>query len=397
MIKIHSTLLLLVSALCIGGCGYKTGKKKDDHQSKSKSLYNTEMKVNEEIFGILSNEREVKKFILNNKLGMEVEIIEYGAIVRAIRVPDKSGKVADIVLGYDDLDGYINDPYYFGGTIGRVANRMKGASFILNGKKYELAANTLPDFGNNSLHGGVKGFNKVLWKGKSYSSDTEVGVILEYHSPDGEEGYPGDLQCMVKYSLNDNNELKIDYSATTNKTTLVNFTHHSYFNLKGEGPGTVLDHQIEINANEYTPADDDLIPTGAITPAKGTPVDFTTLRTIRSQINEMQMAKFKGYDLNYVLNHTQSGALDFAAKAVEPLNGRMLEVYTTQPCMHFYTSNFLEGKPGKDKKPYQQYGAFCFEPQGYPDAPHHENFQSVELSPGEKYQQTIIYKFSVLK
>jgi len=264
----------------------------------------------------------------------------------------------------------------------------------IGGKDYKLAPNTLPDFGNNSLHGGAKGFNKVIWKGQEFKNKKEVGVVLTYLSKDGEEGYPGNVLCEVTYTLNNDGELGINMTATTDKTTFVNLTHHSYFNLSGAGSGDILDTKIKINADNYTPADDDLIPTGEIAEVKNLPVDFSTSRTIASQINDMQKAKFKGYDLNYILNRSEKGILIFAGEALDTESGRKLEVFTTQPCMHFYTSNFLEGKTGKNGKAYNQYGAFCFEPQGYPDAPNKPQFESVELNPGEKYSQTIIYKFS---
>lgn len=391
--KKYKIIIHLFALIILFSCK-NTGTDSNKGKPNSHLKTNNKMEVTKLAYGNLINGIQVNSFTLKNDKGMEVEIIELGAIVKSIKVPDKNGETADVVLGYDDLSGYINDPYYFGATIGRVANRIGGASFLINDKKCELAANTLPDFGKNHLHGGVKGFNKVLWEGNSYSDDSEVGVILKYLSEDGEEGYPGNLNCTVRYSLNEKNELRIDYKATTDQITLVNFTHHSYFNLKGEGRETVLNQEIMINADKYTPASDDLIPIGEIAKVEGSPVDFTTLRSISSQIDQMQMAKFKGYDLNYVLNHSKPDAPDLAAIALDPSSGRMLEVYTTQPCMHFYTSNFLEGKPGKGNKPYNKYGAFCFEPQGFPDAPNKPQFESVELNPGERYIQTIIYKFS---
>ena len=242
-----------------------------------------------------------------------------------------------------------------------------------------------------------RGFNKVLWKGEEFKSSDEVGVILKYLSKDKEEGYPGNLNCSVTYSLNNKNELKIIFEAETDTKTLVNMTHHSYFNLAGAGNGTVLDQIVSIKADKYTVADDDLIPTCDILPVEGTAVDFLNERPIGSRIDEMQMKKYKGYDLNYIINHSKSGALDLAAIAKDKESGRVLEVFSTQPCMHFYTSNFLEGKPGKGGKNYDKYGAFCFEPQGYPNAPNCKNFDSIELKPSEKYEQTIIYKFFVEK
>ncbi len=352
------------------------------------------MKVNHTVFGHI-NGTPVHLYSLVNAKAMEVEITEFGAIVVSIKVPDKAGNIEDVTLGYDKLEGYREDPYYFGATIGRVANRTSGASFVLDGKKYELAANTLPDFGKNHLHGGEKGFNKVLWKGKSFQKEDHVGVSLSYLSEDGEEGYPGNLEVEVVYKLNQQNELLIEYHATSDQKTIVNMTHHSYFNLKGEGQGDVLEHEVKVNADKYTPADENLIPTGEIASVKGQPVDFTSLREIGSRLDEMQQSKFTGYDLNYIINHKKNGSLELAAKALDKQSGRLLEVYTTQPCMHFYTGNFLEGKAGKDGKAYQKYGAFCFEPQGYPDAINKPEFESIVLHPGKTYKQTIIYKFSV--
>nr|WP_319511887.1 aldose epimerase family protein [uncultured Draconibacterium sp.] len=353
-----------------------------------------EMKVTIKSFGTSQNGEEVNCFTLTNNKGIQVGIIEFGAIVKSLKTPDKNGVLKDIVLGYDDLAGYENDSYYFGATIGRVANRIGGASVKIEGKNYDLAKNTLPNFGPNHLHGGVKSFNKVVWKGEAFESENEIGVTLSYLSKDGEEGYPGNLQCTLTYSLNDKNELKIDYSATTDKKTVVNFTHHSYFNLRGDGKGDVLDQHISINADYFTPADDDLIPTGEVKKVDGLPVDFKKQRSIGSRFNEMQLAKFKGYDLNYIINHKERGDLALAATAFDPQSGIILEVLTTQPCMHFYTGNFLDGVPGKEGKRYEQNGAFCFEPQGYPDAPNKLHFQSVNLAPDEEYSQTIIYKFS---
>jgi aldose 1-epimerase len=322
--------------------------------------------------------------------------LEYGAIITRIIMSDENGIAEDVVLGYDDLQGYINDPYYFGATIGRVANRIGGAKIGLGGQEYQLAPNTLPDFGHNGLHGGTVGFNKVLWKGTEFTNDNGVGVVFEYLSADGEEGYPGEVNCKVKYTLNSDQELQIDFQATTDQLTVVNMTHHSYFNLAGAGNGSILEHSVKIKADSYTAADEDLIPTGEIFKVDGLAIDFKEGRPVGSKMDEMQMDKFKGYDLNYILKHTTPGSLDFAAYAKDIASGRKLEVYTTQPCMHFYTSNFLEGKSGKGGKSYEKNGALCFEPQGYPDALNHANFETVELNPGEQYQQTIVYKFSLL-
>ena len=387
-------LVLLAFTILFSNKVSKTFNEDFNKRNKNGINQTKNMKVNQTLFGHI-NGTPVHLFSLVNTKGMEVEITEFGAIVVSVKVPDKSGKIDDITLGYDNLEGYREDPYYFGATIGRVANRTSGASFVLDGKKHELAPNTLPDFGKNHLHGGDKGFNKVLWKGKSFQKEDHVGVSLSYLSEDGEEGYPGNLEVEVVYKLNQQNELMIEYHATSDQKTIVNMTHHSYFNLKGEGQGDVLDHEVMINADKYTPADENLIPTGEISGVKGLPVDFTSFRRIGSRLDEMQQTKFTGYDLNYIINHKKPGSLELAAKALDKQSGRLLEVYTTQPCMHFYTGNFLEGKTGKAGKSYPKYGAFCFEPQGYPDAINKPEFESIILHPDKTYEETIIYRFSI--
>jgi len=354
------------------------------------------MNITKTIFGKIGDQ-PVQSFQLDNGVGMKVEILEFGAIVKSIITPDKDGNIDDITLGWDSLADYINDKTYFGATVGRVANRIGGDKIVLNNTSYKIAANALPDFGKNHLHGGLKGFNKALWEGEEFQNDNEVGVRLSYLSKDGEEGYPGNLQCEVEYTLNKDNTLGISFRATTDKTTLVNITHHSYFNLAGAGSGNILNHLVQINANKYTPADEDLIPTGEIANVKGLPVDFTEYRSIGSRFDEMQFDKFKGYDLNYVLNHKNNGSLDLAAKVHDSGSGRVMEVFTTQPGMHFYTGNFLNGELGKAGAAYEQFGAVCFEPQGYPDAPIHENFKQIILQPGEIYSQKIDYQFSIDK
>ncbi len=353
------------------------------------------MKVTKNLFGTTEKGEKIHSFLLENDNQMQVEIIEYGAIVVRIKVPDKNGKMDDVVLGYDNLQGYINDQNCFGATIGRVAGRIGGAAFSIYGKKYELAPNTLPDLGKNHLHGGIRGFNKAYWKGVIVEQNNTLGVELSYLSKDGEEGYPGNLDCSVKYSLNNKDELSIRYTATTDKPTVVNLTHHSYFNLAGEGNGNILDHRVMIDADRFTVEDDNLIPTGEIKNVEGLPVDFTRVKTIGSGIDKMQMAKYKGYDLNYILNQANPEIPVFAARAAEPGSGRLLEVFTTQPCIQFYTSNFDGNQPGKGGKTYaQSSAAFCFEPQAYPDAPNHADFPSIVLHPGEEYKQLIIYRFT---
>ena len=350
--------------------------------------------ISKSVFGKLPNREPVHSFLLKNFTGMEVEIIELGAIVRSIKTPDKNGKIEDVVLAWDKLEEYINDKTYFGATVGRVANRISGNTIIIDGKTYDIEPNALPDFGNNHLHGGVKGFNKALWIGEEVVCKNGVGVTFKYLSRDGEEGYPGDLQSEVTYVLYPDNKLSIKYSAVTNKTTLVNFTHHSYINLSGAGNGEILDDIIQINSDSYTPADEDLIPTGEIVAVDNSPFDFRKERTVYSMFNEMKYKKFKGYDINYILNKNKE-ELSFAALVKNPKTGRKLEVFTTQRCMHFYTGNFLDNDIGKDNLIYKRYGAICFEPQAFPDSPNHEDFGSIILKTGEEYKQEIIYKFSI--
>ncbi len=395
--KLRNMIIPIIAIVILFQCQQKADKKSGQDKISQNPKTGNDMKITKSIYGTTESGEQINTFSLTNGNNVEIKIIEYGAIVSGIKVPDRTGRIDDITLGYDDLEGWENDPYYFGATVGRVANRTGGASFTLDGITYDLAPNTLPDFGKNHLHGGVIPFNKVVWKGSEFQNEREVGVVLEYFSKDGEEGYPGNLTCQVIYSLNHKNELKILYKATTDKTTIVNMTHHSYFNLAGAGNGTILDQQVQINADRYTPADEDLIPTGEIAIVKGLPIDFLKEQTIGARMKKMEKKKFTGYDLNYVLNQANNESLVYAGKAVDPKNGRVLEVFTTQPCMHFYTSNFLEGKPGKNGQNYEKYGAFCFEPQGYPDAANKPQFSSIVLKPGEEYIQTIVYKFSIQK
>ncbi len=354
------------------------------------------MEVTKRYFGKTKDGIDINSFVLTNDKQMEVEILEFGAIVRSLNVPDRYGNIDDVVLGFDSLKMYEEDKSYFGAVVGRVANRIGTASVVIGGERFELAPNALPDFGHNHLHGGVKGFNKKVWKGEAFEKNDVVGVKLTCTSDDGDEGYPGNLDCEVLYSLNNSGEFTIRMSATTDRLTVVNFTHHNYFNLAGEGKGKILDSLISINADKFTPSDEDMIPTGEIKEVYGLPEDFTSGHPMGYRLDEMQRVKYTGYDTNYVLNHKKQGGLDLAVTVTEPVSGRKMEVYTTQPCMHFYTGNFLDVENGKGGKRYGMHEAFCLEPQGYPDAPNKKNFESIELKPGEKYEQTIMFKFPVV-
>jgi aldose 1-epimerase len=332
-------------------------------------------------------------YTLTNRSGAEARITTYGGIVVSLKVPDRKGKLEDIVLGFDSLDEYVKgNSAYFGALIGRYGNRIGKGSFSLNGVEYKLAVNN----GENHLHGGIKGFDKVVWTATDPKVSSGASLILEYLSHDGEEGYPGALRVTVTYTLTDKNELKIDYLATTTKDTVVNLTHHSYFNLAGQGNGDILSHQVMINADRFTPVDSGLIPTGELKLVKGTPFDFSQPAAIGSRINDAdEQLKFgKGYDHNFVLNG-QMGTLRQAATVFEQTSGRVMEVWTTEPGIQFYTGNFLDGKPGKGGKPYEFRYGFCLETQHYPDSPNKPDFPTTVLRKGGKYQSTTIYKFSV--
>ena len=341
-------------------------------------------------FGSTKDGQAVEIYTLTNAKGVEARIMTYGAVLVSLKVPDTAGKLDDIVQGFDSLDGYIQNPPppYFGAVVGRYGNRIAKGRFTLDGKEYKLAVNNGP----NALHGGLRGFDKVVWTAKS--PDTQ-SVELTYVSKDGEEGYPGNLTSTVTYSLNDNNELKLEYRATTDKDTVLNLTNHSYFNLAGQGSGDVLGHQIMINADRYTPVDAGLIPTGELPKVEGTPFDFRQPHAIGERINaaDQQIKLGGGYDHNFVLN--RSGAsLELAARVTEPTSGRVMEVLTTQPGMPFYTGNFLDGSfKGKGGKVYQRRYALCLETQHFPDSPNHPAFPTSELKPGEEYHYITVFRF----
>jgi aldose 1-epimerase len=346
------------------------------------------MTVEKGVFGNLSKNRSVEFFTLKNKIGMTAKLISFGATLVSLQVPDKNGKSADIVLGYDDLESYVNDVCYFGCTTGRFANRIANAGFKLGGREYRLAANA----GKHHLHGGIKGFNKAPWQGREFEKNSGCGVAFKYLSPDGEEGYPGNLNVSVTYTLTDDNELKISYQASTDKKTIVNLTNHSYFNLAGHDSGNILSHQISINADRITVVDDDYIPTGQIISVRGTDFDLIEPKTISENIGKFKL----GYDFNYVLDKPTPAELSFAAKVVEPQTGRVMEVFTTEPAIQFYTGNFLNGVKGKSGAVYGKHGAFCLETQHFPDSTNHPNFPSVVLEPPNVYSHITVHKFSVV-
>jgi aldose 1-epimerase len=343
-------------------------------------------------FGKTSEGTDVHLYVLQNKSGARVSITDFGATIVAIEVPDRSGKLADVVLGYDTLQEYEKGTSYFGGLIGRYGNRIGGAKFSLSGQTYSLAKND----GQNSLHGGKRGFNKVIWTAHEPKSQDGQALELTYVSKDGEEGYPGTLSVRVRYTWTDGNELRVQYFAQTDKATVVNLTNHSYFNLSGDFHKDILGHQLQLNAPQYTPVDDGLIPTGELRRVEGTPFDFRTPVPIGKRIadSDAQLKLGKGYDHNWVL--AGGSGLKLAARAVEPVTGRVLEIRTTEPGVQFYSGNFLDGSAvGKKGAVLAYRTGFCLETQHFPDSPNHANFPSTTLNPGQSYQSKTTYKFGV--
>jgi aldose 1-epimerase len=340
-------------------------------------------------YGKMPDGTPVESYTLKNSKGMSAEIITYGGAVVRLTAPDRTGKYADIVLGMDNLEGYIGQTGHFGALIGRYGNRIGHGMFTLEGKVYHLPKND----GENTLHGGPLGFDRLVWKAREISG----GLELTYVSPDGDQGFPGTMTAKAIYTLTNQNELKIDYTATTDKPTVVNLTNHSYFNLAGAASGPILQHEVTILAGQFTPVDAGLIPTGELRPVKGTPFDFTKSTAIGKRIEDKdeQIQLGHGYDHNFVLNSGGGAAPKKAAEVYEPTSGRVVEVLTTEPGLQFYTGNFLDGKvKGKDGVAYVFRGAFCMETQHFPDSPNKPKFPSTELKPGQTYHTTTIYKFS---
>jgi len=344
-------------------------------------------------FGTTPDGHEITLFTLSKDHQFEVSIINFGGAITSIKVPDRYGKIADVVLGYDTLAEYVKNPRFFGGLIGRHANRIARGKFSLNGIEYQLAQNN----GVNHLHGGNKGYDKVVWKAAGEENDDSARVHLSYLSKDGEENYPGNLSVDVTYVINDANELRIEYRALVDKDTIVNLTNHSYFNLAGSGD--ILGHELMINADSFTPVSEDLIPTGEIRSVAGTPMDFREPGTIGARINETfdQLSFTGGYDHNFVLRES-GDSLQLACKLTERSSGRTLEIVTTQPGLQFYSGNFLDGSlKGRGGVSYQKYAAMCLETQHFPDAPNHTNFPTTVLRAGEVYNEVAVFKFSVEK
>ncbi len=344
-------------------------------------------------FGKTAEGTPVELYVLKNG-GLTAKVMTYGAIITEIDAPDRQGKSADVTLGFDDLGGYLAGHPYFGATVGRVANRIARGKFTLDGKDYTLAVNNGP----NALHGGKKGFDKVVWTAEDVSASSGPSVRMTYVSKDGEEGYPGTLKASVTFSVTEKAELRIDYSATADRDTPVNLTNHSYFNLAGPASGSILGHELTLEADRYTPVDDTLIPTGKIEAVLGTPLDFTKPTAIGARIDQLK-GDPGGYDHNFVLNSdrfdaSRTGPI-LAARVHEPTSGRVMEVFTTEPGVQFYSGNFLDGTvKGKGGVAYRKHQGLCLEAQHFPDSVHHANFPSIILKPGATYTQTTIYKFS---
>ena len=347
--------------------------------------------VTKAVFGTAPAGETVDVYTLKNPAGMEVRVITFGGIITSIRVPDRSGTFADVALGFSELAPYLKNPPYFGAIIGRYANRIARGRFTLDGRPYILAVNNRP----NHLHGGVRGFDKVVWKAEPFQRADEVGLVFTHTSPDGDEGYPGTLTARVTYTLNNRNQLAFDYEATTDKATPVNLTQHTYFNLAGEGNGDILGHVLSLHASRMTPVDQSLIPTG-IADVAGTPFDFRMPTAIGARIgaDHPQITFGQGYDHNFVLDRTGSGLVP-AARVEEPGSGRVLEISTTEPGIQFYTGNFLDGTlTGKSGRPYVRRTGFALETQHYPDSPNHPEFPNTILRPGETYRSKTVFAFS---
>jgi aldose 1-epimerase len=355
---------------------------------------NPQRKVQISEFGKTKDGATVYRYVLTNDKSLEAVVISYGASLVSLKIPDRDGKVADVVLGYDDLDGYEQDKAYIGATIGRYGNRIAGGEFVLDGTTFHIPKNNGP----NTLHGGTIGFNKRVWTGVDRSRADAQVMELSYTSPDGEQGFPGRLTVTVTYTLRtDKNELRIDYSATTDKDTVLNLTNHSYFNLSGVPSQEISNHQVLIHAQRFLPVNSSLIPTGEVRSVAGTPFDFTKATAIGARINQDdEQLKFgMGYDQTWILEGHGKADLQLAAEAFEPASGRLLEVLTTQPGVQFYTGNSLDGTArGKGGQLYARRTAFCLETQHFPDSPNHPSFPSTELTPGQTFQSTTIFRFS---
>ncbi len=388
--------LLRIACLIILLFGIQCKNAPDEEPEKEESkMETTGFSVKTENFGKTSDGESVEKYIISNDTGLEMAVITYGGIITSLKVPNKEGRYEDVVLGLDSLSLYEEKNPYFGAIIGRYGNRIAKGKFSLDGTEYVLEKND----GDNHLHGGTKGFDKVVWDAALREAKDSVVLTLSYTSKDMEGGYPGNLETIVTYTLTSDNTLEIDYEATTDKKTIVNLTQHSYFNLSGDFSEKILDHIVEINADQFLPVDESLIPTGELKPVENTPFDFTEPTKISAELDKEegndQLKRGLGYDHCWVLNEQDKG-FRFAASAYHPESGRFMEVFTNEPGIQFYIGNFLDGTlPAKGGGYYEKRSGFCLETQHYPDSPNQEGFPSVVLEPGEKYTSKTSYKFSV--
>lgn len=372
------SMLLLVTAIGTISCSNK---------------YSNHPSITKQFFGTLPDSSEVNLYVLKNKDGMQVNISDYGCIVQSIMVPDREGNFSDIVLGFDSLQGYLNNNLYFGCTVGRYADRIANGKFFLDSTEYSLEQNGFP----NHIHGGVIGFDKVLWSAEETTSPDDCTLKLTYISPDGDQGYPGELKVTTTYKLNNNNELEVRYEAVTNKPTIINLTNHTYFNLKDGGQSSISDHVLVLSADKFVPINKSLIPIGGFSNCEGTPMDFRNPVSIGNGIeSDYEQIRFgNGYDHYWIVSRTNQ-ELVRAAIVNEPITGRILEVWTTQPSIHLYTGNFLDGTfKGKAGTVYQKRNGFCLETQHIADSPNHPEFPSTVLNPGGKYDYRTVFKFKV--
>jgi aldose 1-epimerase len=403
MNRLLRSIILAVLASLVVASGVLSGAAASPAvNSNPRNDKDDEVSITKRFFGTTPDGQSVDLYTLTNENGMVVKIMTYGATIQQLLLPGRHGRMTNVVLGFATLDDYVslNSPVpplggpYFGSVIGRYANRIANGRFTLDGVTYQLFINNPP----NHLHGGAEGFDNKVWIATEVPPDDDsVGLKLHYTSPDGEENYPGELKVDVTYTLTNDNDLRIDYRATTDKATIVNLTNHSYWNLAGEGSGTIYDHVLTLKANAYTPVDSTLIPTGEIDPVAGTPMDFRRPTAIGARIRDSfpQLLIGRGYDHNWVLHRRNSRSLSFAARVTEPESGRTLEIFTTEPGIQFYSGNFLDGSlVGTSGKTYRQSDGFALETQHFPDSPNHDNFPSTVLRPGQVFNSTTVFRLS---
>lgn len=392
MKTIKASLLFFVFFAALFNSGCKENKKENQSEQETVNTESVKNHIEKSAFGEMPDGQQVDKYTLTNDNGMEIDVITYGGIITRWTAPDKDGNYEDVVLGFNDLDSYFGDVPYFGALIGRYGNRIANGQFSLDGETYTLAKNNGP----NHLHGGITGFDKKVWKAEPESTGDGAILVLTCTSADGEEGYPGKLDVKVTYTLTGDNELDIQYEAVTDKPTVVNLTQHTYFNLSGDFSNDILDHEVTLNASAYLPVDAGLIPTGELRPVEGTPFDFTQPKAVGKEIeaDNQQIQRGGGYDHCWVLNETEDD-FGFAASAYHPETGRVLEVYTDEPGIQFYTGNFLNGAlASKTGGTYGKRSGLCVETQHYPDSPNQEAFPTTRLNPGETYSSHTSFKFS---